>query len=74
MTRKELELIARALRDARPCAAPETIASEVGRRNVLSAHSAINNVARNLVDEISAKHPRFDRDAFLTATGFRHDV
>lgn len=73
MNRRDLELIARALRDARPLANPNHLEG-IGRHNVIAAQSAVDGVARNLADEIAARHPKFDRAKFLAETGFTNRV
>jgi hypothetical protein len=72
MTRKDFELIARAVRDARPIAKLESLTSQAARNGVIGANSALDQVARNLADELQSTNPRFDRARFIEACNSRY--
>lgn len=70
MTRKDFELIARAVRHARPTVSPADHRSGSRGWAVVSAgHMTANHVALFLADELAATNPRFDRERFLKACG-----
>lgn len=67
MTRRDFELIANALKAAKPTAHPEgTEAAEIA---TLAENVAWRNVALSFADHLSATNPRFDRERFLRACG-----
>jgi len=72
MTRKDFELIARAVRDARPIAKLDSLTSQAARNGVIGANSALDQVARNLADELKATNPRFDAARFIEACKSRY--
>lgn len=62
MTRKDYQLIADALRHARPLAPPST--------SILrAAHYTLDSAARHLAEALALDNPRFDRERFLKAAG-----
>ena len=66
MTRKEFELIAAALRDARP---PRALRDAAHAASIVAAGKAIDDVARELATRLAATNPRFNRARFLDACG-----
>lgn len=67
MSRKDFELIARAIRDARPISRVDELTSQAARNGVIGANNALDSAAHNLADAIAAAHPRFDKHRFLKA-------
>jgi heterodisulfide reductase subunit A-like polyferredoxin len=67
MTKKDFELIARAIRDARPIRKLDELTSQAARNAVIGANSALDSAAHNLADAIQVSHPRFDKHRFLKA-------
>ncbi len=65
MTRKDYELIAKAIRgaEARVCADPEVKAEREQKRGV-------RRVAAHLADALAAANPAFDAQRFLTSCGY----
>lgn len=62
MTRAQFELIARALRDARPISSANTPA-------LIAARGTLDNVALFLADSLQFTNSKFNRDRFLAACG-----
>jgi hypothetical protein len=69
MTRKDFELIAAAVKDARPLSKYRMDDPVAVRLSILNANTALDNVADFLADRLSQTNPRFDRARFLTACG-----
>lgn len=67
MRRKDFELVARAIRDARPITKASSLSDERGRIAVTAANSALDNAAGFLAEELAARYPRFNRAKFLEA-------
>lgn len=63
MTRKDFELIARALRDARPAVTSRN--EEMTRERL----SALDTAAQLVASELESTNPRFNRGRFLKACG-----
>jgi hypothetical protein len=66
MTRKDFELIAKALRDARPIRPANS-----GHVGVDGAHTGIDNTAHELARALQATNPRFDMARFIAACGVK---
>lgn len=67
MTRKDFELIARALRDARPAVTSRN--EEMTRERL----SALNTAAELMASELASTNPRFNRERFLKACGLDYE-
>lgn len=61
MTRKDFEMVANVLRDARVSGAEKSPAEE----------ALIDDIAAHFAQELSYTNPRFDRSRFLRACGVR---
>lgn len=66
MSRKHFEIVARAIKDARPLRKGSTDISVVV---IAGHHAALDNAADFLADAFQAENPRFDRARFLAACG-----
>lgn len=67
MIKKDFELIARAIRDARPITKADAVDDIRGKFAISGANSALDNVAGFLAEELAARYPRFNRAKFLEA-------
>src|SRR5688500_9968253 len=67
MTRKDFELIARTVREARPIAQLDSLKSQAARNGVIGANSALDSFASNLADELKARYPSFNKARFIEA-------
>ena len=66
MTRKDYELIARAVKLARPAARP----ADITDADMLSAHDLLDDVVLNLCELLAKDNPRFDVRRFQVACGY----
>jgi hypothetical protein len=71
MTRKDFELIAAAIRDARPLTPVNECSTETGRHRLQAAHAALDNAATFLAERLQQQNPRFDRARFVAACELR---
>ena len=62
MTKKDFELIARALRAAR-------VPNSIGNANKALYNNGVDNAVIIMADALATTNPRFDREQFLTACG-----
>jgi hypothetical protein len=63
MTKKEYEIVASAVRYARP------VSQDLSNLGVSAAHHALDMFVHDFCDIAKADNPRFDRAYFLKATG-----